>query len=282
MDKILQKTLKMKGRIEIADWSGTIGAHLGLDMMDYGVTPCPGFCNVPFGPHLLRVGNVLAPQLIWLWVDASTTVHRLRWDALNEELVIVEENAEKLRLTNVSVEDKLAQYAQQDDSWVQATCHMDENVTCLAQARLPLTRRKDADRTPELLGLSCNVLGLLQRSFLEFSLAHDMDSFECWRDTVILMCQCPTAMTSHPVLLTQMVRVVTWQMRQAGPEVLWGGEGGGSNNVFVHNVSIFCRDALTDPDVEPSLQAAARDLATVVGVDAWDVDPEDEPVVVEL
>lgn len=292
----------MEGAIVLVDWTpGASGCELGVDLMDLGAVACSGMRQVPLGPHLLRMGSPLSPQLVWVWLAAEAPVARVVWDPHAESARVVDNLG-----ADFPVPISWPAYAQHDDQWAEraVSCVKHASVVQGPRPLVPTRRQADCSALLPLLGTPlASVIGHLQRAFVEFSLGHDADAFEVWAGLAVLLCHCPEAVRSQPALFEAFAVALAWQLEQAGAEMLVAGVGS-KNRVnkltqgylslsvfaFLSPLSIslfgsvhsFVNDVLLDMDLPPPLQASARTLALAAGVDATDDDPDDAPVVVHM
>jgi hypothetical protein len=214
-----------------------------------------------------------------------------RWASDVEEFVsLSRDETERLEagIHRYEFDHRLGPYSQEENSktvWSDCSRHITAaHVEWLAQSRASFKfppRSRTLDRSSELQTMEqsgVNVLAWLESAFVEFTLTHEMEAFEEWRDLVLLCCGCIEELRARPDYFTDFVEILNWQVQEAGAELLWNdGEGGG--NIFVHTITEFVEDVRSDDLLPPRLVKKVRALAQLVPLVELD---EDAPAVVEM
>ena len=272
------------------------GLTLTLDFMQWQVGDVfQGIKLIPPGPHFCVVGfgeNSPKPShSFFFWVDeGEQDVVVKRWkkdDELFENFP--EEDEQRLRdaVRRHEFDKKLGPYSQDDGGclWKECTSFIDKDFLLRYLKsdlqRFKVCRGKSLDRSDELKQMrrKTNVLALLQCKYIEFTLTHEMESFEIWRDVVVLLCNSIEMIRSDPEFFVDFCDVASFQLTQAGEELLWQ-DGANRNNVFVFSFNQFLRDVESDEAVSIQLKKAIVPLNRAIP--QLEDDEEDQPMIVEL
>jgi len=128
------------------------------------------------------------------------------------------------------------------------------------------------------------VLAELQFSFLCFLVGMNYDSFEQWKQLVILLCSCDAALVESPDLFIAFISDLYFQMNQVPTDFFV--DIVSSNNFLSSCLNTLFTNIKASTDVLPKLKEKAEKFEShVTRKFGWDFNtvPEDEePVVVEL
>ena len=236
-----------------------------------------GVKRVPPGPHLcvVKQRDGVATQHFWWWAGGTQpNASAWCWSADRAEFVAVAAE-EGLRAADPR---RLGEYAREQlDQWRELTRHVAAVPGGPSMPRPTVARRRGHDRTAELEAVGREAaLGWLEAAFAEFSLGQVAESFELWRELLLLGCGSVAALRRAPDWCASFCGAAARQLRAAGPELVWQEERG--RNQLLHAVSELVRDVRGDAELPPGLQRAAADLAQAVPQE--DDADEDGPVIV--
>jgi hypothetical protein len=256
--------------------------EFGVDFMQWSVgDKFLGLKDLPAGPHLVHygLGNV-SRSGFWVFAAQQDAPFSFRWSK-DAELF----EPYDLRAVPEDAKCRLGSYAQEDDSWLSATCHVSRAVVAAHNAGKVLEvshgRGTSAfDRSQELEKLLANVwteddiLGWLQVWFWDLILCHDMKSFERWINLVSLLCSCVSSLRKRPSLFCRAVKVLTSQCERGGTDVIAPGDR------LHKSLSIFVQDVQDDDDIDEKVKEAVELLILVLPTLTCN-EAEDEPTVVD-
>lgn len=275
------------------------GLEFGIDFQEWSIGErFAGVKMVPVGPHYCFTRRPNAPgqpsQGFWVYVpnNGEGMCCVMRWDGGGEEFVALEGiEADRLAaaVAGMEFDSRLGPYSQPPRApgrcWADCVGHVDAaHLAWLRHAgrrkELP-PRTRALDRSPEveaLLRTRVNLLGWIESSFIEFSLVHNLEAFETWRDLVVLMCNCVTALRVHQAMFAQFAAILTWQVDESGPDLLWSDHM--QANIILHSISQFVEDIQTSAGELTHAKLVANATALALAVPQMHLD-DDAPTIVE-
>jgi len=130
-----------------------------------------------------------------------------------------------------------------------------------------------------------SVLGELQFAFVTFLMGESLEGFEQWKALVALLCECESGVEQHPDLFKNFIDVLTAQLKEV-PKDFFIDELS-RDNFIGKAVQSLIEICLNTPSLPQDLQQKVASLQSLLksrfGLDLSAlIDPEDQPVVVEL
>jgi len=130
------------------------------------------------------------------------------------------------------------------------------------------------------------LLGEMQFAFISFLLGQSYEGFEQWKVIVHLLCTSDSILKSHPLLYSNFITVLYYQLKQA-PEDFFI-DSLSENNFLCYDLR-FLFESLLDPVLNDKLLIKARKFRKLVEkrfgfsftIDLLDPNNEDAPVIVE-